>query len=200
MMDKWNASISGVSKLVCLLTVGALFVGCGEVRIPTGEGRQPIVIRRAGLPPPPPPPEPTIWWEGLTFDPSQDGRVALDVIEYQGWQTAHYLQLEDLLGKIPTYDLAEYERSDFAFLQQADLNGNGPQETFETGYFTDNNGSGGAFIAVRERGTIVKIFFRTDGQTFSSTGLTQNGILWTHCVNCSDFETIRWNGSDFTLN
>ncbi len=197
------APLTGLAKRagpICLLVMGTLLASCGEIRLPRGEGKEPLVIRRAGLPPPPPVPEPTIWWDGLTFDASKDGRVALDVIEFQGWQTAQYLQLEDLLGKIPTYDLAEFERSEFAFLQQADLNGNGPRETYEAGYFSGSDDVGGAFIVVREQGTVIKIFFRADGQEFSAAGLTQNGILWTHCMNCSDFETISWNGSEFVMN
>jgi hypothetical protein len=156
-------------------------------------------IRRAGLPPPLPPPEPTVWWEDLTFDPARDGRIALDVIDATGWASANYIQVEDLLGKIPTYDLAEFERSEFTLQGQADLNGNGPEETYEVGFFRSGDGASGSFLVVREQGAIVDIFSQDDGRDFSAIGSTQNAMLWTHCMNCSDFENLSWDGAKFVL-
>lgn len=211
-------------SIVTLLSICLIAASCGLVRLP-GSGPenesetrsrsdpneeqksdrrfQIPKIRRAGLPPPYVKPAATEWWVDLIFDPEIDGIDAPQVAAENGWSKAIFLETDDLLERIPTSDLVDFEDSDFGFSKNAELDGDGVQETFQVGvYRTGEPGTtqGGVFLYVFERGSIFRqVLSRPGPLAFSALIEARNGLLWSHCLECNDFETVVWTGKEFVL-
>lgn len=171
---------------------GKRLVWCGVVVIPVllvacqskSEDGQPI----------------TAWWYNINFEPTSAAVRGIDVhMIDDGWRRATVLDTTLLVSRIPRDDFQRFEASPLSFSLQADLDRDGVDEDFFVGVFETAQGERGSFVAIARNGRPVKHFEATGITGFSALMRGEGEVRWYRCMECGEFESIKWKGNSYVL-
>jgi len=91
------------------------------------------------------------------------------------------------------------EKSGLSFTLLTDIDGDTISEEFFVGVYETADGEKGRFVAVTRKGRILQ-HFKEGGSTGFSALLQGDGeVRWYKCVECGEFESIRWSGQSYIL-
>ncbi len=142
----------------------------------------------------------TAWWYAMSFEPVSSSVHGLDVNRFDSnWKLASTLDAKVLEDRIPATDFARYTDSGMSFALQDDLDGDGiPEEVF-VGVFSTRGGDGGRFVAITRDGQLIRYFSQSGPAGFSALLKYGDKVRWYKCLECGEFESIRWSGKSFFL-
>lgn len=144
---------------------------------------------------------PTVaWWYSINFQPKSDVAHGIDVRAIDGrWRHADALDVRGLEDRISRDDIGRFMTSHLSFSVKADLDGDGVVEEFFVGVFERASGEKGRFVAVT-RGRRPIQHFEEEGSTGFSALLQGDGeVRWYKCMECGEFESIKWTGQSYAL-
>ncbi|MGQ4658951.1 hypothetical protein [Lysobacter sp. F6437] len=166
------------------MSAALLAIGCG-----TTEGRQDADSTPLAA-----------WWYDMDFEPVSSSVHGIDVSRFDPtWKLASALDAKMLEGRIPPVDLARYTDSGMSFALQDDLDGDGMPEEVLAGVFSTRDGGGGRFVAITRDGQLVRHFSQPGPAGFSALLKYGDEVRWYKCLECGEFESIRWSGESFLL-
>jgi hypothetical protein len=140
------------------------------------------------------------WWTTIAFTPASTTVRGIDVktIDPQ-WRRAEALDTVMLRAHVSASDLRQLATSPTSFSTTADLDGDGVSEEFFVGVYENVDGQKGRFVAITRRGRPVQHFSEEGTAGFSALMRGDREVRWYKCVECNDFETIKWSGSSYVL-
>jgi len=142
----------------------------------------------------------TAWWVDIQFQPGPTKARGFDARSVdKNWTHISALDADMLKGRVPDQEIEAFRKSGFSFSLKSDLDGDGVQEDFFVGVYETNRGEHGRFVAIARNGRVVKHFAESGTASFSALQQGDGEVHWYKCMECSDFDTIRWSGEDFTL-
>jgi len=140
------------------------------------------------------------WWLTLDLEPRTTELNGLPIGEFNSnWQYAQYLDNADIKNKISAKDFEQFEQSSFSFTKAVDLNNNGVDEIFRVGVYKDKDEHQGIFLAILEKGKLVKVLSDSTKQNFSALLLDNGQLYWYRCMQCGDYEKLVSSGSSYFL-
>lgn len=140
------------------------------------------------------------WWLDLSVTPDKTELNDLNVrIFDKSWRYAIFLDETTLKKHINNKQLSELTTSNFILTSSIDLNRNKKKETLKVGVYEKDNGTGGIFLAIFEDSKLLKVFSDSSNKGFSAIIQSENNIRWYKCMNCGEYEIIRWNGRAYTI-
>ena len=140
------------------------------------------------------------WWLTLTINPEYSKLDNINVSEFRDdWSKAIYLDDALIKKKVNSAQYAEFKQSQFSHLLNLDLNKNNINETIKVGVFEKKNNKKGIFLAIFENNKLLKVFSDSTNKGFSTLLKYNNTLRWYKCMNCGDYESIKWNGKTFTI-
>lgn len=140
------------------------------------------------------------WWYDIEFTPVSDSVSGLAAHEIDArWQYASALTLEDLTERITAKEVDAFRESAFSFQTAADLDQDGIDELILTGVYADQDGAAGRFLAVLREGALAAKFAEGGGAGFSALLKVDGDVRWYKCMDCGEFETLRWTGESYVL-
>jgi hypothetical protein len=140
------------------------------------------------------------WWLGTTFTPTSTTVRGMDVRAIDArWRRADVLDTLALRRRVSQADVREFLASPLSFSLSADLDQDGVAEEFFVGVFEAADGRKGRFIAVTRGGRPVQHFAEEGAPGFSALLRGEREVRWYKCMECDDFESIKWTGSSYAL-
>ena len=135
------------------------------------------------------------WWLQQTYTPNHRVANGIAVKKYNpNWVGIRALSSKDLPSGQSANTLGK-----FRFVLRSDANGNGVAEAMSVGVYRDTQNQTGRYLAITERGRVLKTFSKPGMAGFSALLNTGRDIRWYFCMDCEDFETIVWTGDRFVL-
>ncbi len=113
------------------------------------------------------------------------------------WQHASTLDDPQFDRKITRSDLARHEG--FSFAVRVDLEGDGTYEDIFVGVFDTTSGRKGRFLAITRDGTLIQHFEYQGEAGFSALLALDDEVRWYMCMECGEFETLKWSGRSYVL-
>ncbi len=140
------------------------------------------------------------WWLDMSFTPDQETLNSVPVIQFsKDWKKAKLLSLEDLRGRISSSELGEFLASGFTFKQRLERNKSRARVDAYVGVYESHDGTKGRFLAILQDQTPIKVFREGAVPGFSALRADHNVLRWYRCMQCSDFDTLRWTGKAYVL-
>ncbi|MEE9395380.1 MAG: hypothetical protein V3V31_00060 [Methylococcales bacterium] len=140
------------------------------------------------------------WWYDIEFEADQTNIRGLDLnIFGKDWSRAKLLSADDLKGKITQRSLQTFLESDFRFENKMDLNSDSHMEDIVVGVYEKENSAKGKFLAIFKDAVPIAVMEAEGAAGFSALLIHQNRLRWYHCLECGDFETIVWTGTNYFL-
>lgn len=142
----------------------------------------------------------TPWWYDIGFKPASTSVHGIDVDEFDpAWTLASVLDSGRLEGRISAAEIAQFEDSKLSFSLQSDLDRDGTPEEFFVGVFRTETGDAGRFVAIASDGRLLRHFAQAGSPGFSALLDRDGEVRWYKCMECGEFETIRWTGDSYVL-
>jgi hypothetical protein len=140
------------------------------------------------------------WWLDMSFTPDQETLNGIPVAQFsKDWKKAKLLSVEDLMGRISDSELREFMRSGLTFKKQlAGKKNRAPVDAY-VGVYESQDAKRGRFLAIVHDKTPVKVFREGAVPGFSALRADHNVLRWYRCIQCSDFDTLRWTGKAYVL-
>lgn len=140
------------------------------------------------------------WWLTLSVEPHLTQLDGKELNSFNdNWLKAIYVDDAFIKQNVNTTNYNEFKKSHFNSSITLDLNNNKMPETIKVGVYKKKDGSKGIFLSIFEKDKILKVFTDSTNKGFSAL-LPHNGsIRWYKCMNCGDFETIKWSGKSFVI-
>lgn len=140
------------------------------------------------------------WWYAMSFEPASSSVHGIDVNRFDpNWKLASALDAKTLEDRIPATDFARYIDSGMSFALQNDLDGDGMLEEIFVGVFNTHDGDSGRFVAITRDGKPIRHFSQSGPAGFSALLKYGDEVRWYKCLECGEFESIRWSGESFFL-
>lgn len=140
------------------------------------------------------------WWLTLSIEPAHSQLDNVDVKLFSSdWAKAIFVDEVFLKANLTASQFAEFENSNFNNTLTLDLNKNSQPETVKVGVFKKQDGNKGVFLAIFENKKLLKVFTGSTKEGFSTLLKFNDTLRWYKCMNCGDFESIKWNGKSFVL-
>lgn len=135
------------------------------------------------------------WWMEQSYSPDQKVARGIPAKKYNpAWVGLRALSLADLPRDVRAHSLGK-----FTFVARADLNRNGIAETISVGVYRDVEDKTGRYLAITERGRVLKTFAKPGQTGFSALLRTRREVRWYFCMECEDFERLTWTGGTYVL-
>ncbi|WP_143814096.1 hypothetical protein [Novilysobacter spongiicola] len=115
------------------------------------------------------------------------------------WSSAAALDDDVLSKSVAAPDAKEFLQSPLAFSVEADLDGDGRSEDIFVGVFSTDTGTTGRFVAVTRDGELLQHFEHPGTPGFSALLEEGDELHWYKCMQCGEFETLRWSGGAYVL-
>ena len=145
------------------------------------------------------PPE-QAWWVDIVFDPTGEAVQGIPVKEIDPeWRKASVLEPAALDGRISKDEKAQFLASRMGFSLSADLDGDGAREEFVVGVYESADGAQGRFVLITKNGKPVQHFTESGTAGFSALLPSDDAVDWYKCMQCGEFEAIRWTGEGYAL-
>jgi len=140
------------------------------------------------------------WWMTIEF-PVTETKILTQSISKLNKNWVKATLLSDALLKQHTSQkqYQEFKNSKMQFQWALDMNNNGIKEQFYTGVYKDKNNQTGKFVAIFESNKLIKIFTRSGKPGYNALLRTKEQISWYQCMQCGEFEAIKWNGKTYGL-
>ena len=140
------------------------------------------------------------WWLDLsvTADKTELNNLNVRLFD-KSWRYAVFLDETTLKKHITNRQLSELTRSNFKLTSSIDLNKNMTKEIIKVGVYEKDNGTGGIFLAIFEDSKLLKVFSDSSNKGFSAILQNGNNIRWYKCMNCGEYELIRWNSRAYVI-
>lgn len=140
------------------------------------------------------------WWYDFELEP-RDGNVrGIPVDELDpDWIAASILDEGVLAQSVSRESLATYQSSGLRFAVTGDLDSDGIAEDAFVGTFEARDGSRGRFLAVAHEGRLVRHFLQAGDAGFSALLPVDGGVRWYTCLQCGEYELLRWSGGSYVL-
>lgn len=145
-------------------------------------------------------PAPVAWWLEQEFEPTQKKLQGLELNSFDAnWRRATIIDAELLRAVLSNKEFKEQERFDQQLSLTANLNGNRLPEDFVVGVYEANDGEQGRFLAIIEGDEVLEVFQHPGPTTYSGLLRKDDTVRWYKCMRCDNFDTIRWDGSNYVL-
>lgn len=140
------------------------------------------------------------WWMTIGLTPSSTAIRGIDVkaIDPQ-WRRAATIDTVMIRAHVSESDMRELATSPMSFTTTADLDGDGVAEDFFVGVYETADGRKGRFVAITRGGRPVHHFAEEGTPSFSALLRGDREVRWYKCMECSEFDTIKWSGSSYVL-
>lgn len=140
------------------------------------------------------------WWYAMSFEPVSSVVRGIEVHRFDSnWKLASALDAKMLEDRVPATDFARYTDSGMSFALQEDLDGDGTPEEVFVGVFSTRDGDSGRFVAVTRNGQLIRHFPQSGPTGFSALLKDGDEVRWYKCLECGEFDSIRWSGQTFFL-
>lgn len=140
------------------------------------------------------------WWYAMSFEPAAGSAHGIDAERFDpAWNRVSALESQMLEGRISTDDLVRFQDSGLSFSFEADLDGDRVPEEVFVGVFSTLDGDSGRFVAVSRDGRLLQHFTQTGSTGFSALLEYEDEVRWYKCLECGEFESIRWSGRSYVL-
>lgn len=138
------------------------------------------------------------WWYGAIFEPASTVVKGIPVSRFDpAWVRASTLDETQFDHQIRKEDLAGL--GNFSFELQSDLDKDAAGEKIFVGVFETDTGSKGRFLAVTRDGTLLQHFEYRGEAGFSALMAGTDEVRWYMCMECGEFETLKWSGRSYVL-
>ena len=140
------------------------------------------------------------WWVTASFTPTSTTVRGIEARAIDPhWQRADALDTLILRRHVSPDDLREFLASPLSFSLTADLDRDRAPEQFFVGVYETSDGRKGRFVAVTRGGRPLQ-HFADEGETgFSALLRAENEVRWYKCMECGEFESIKWTGRSYVL-
>lgn len=140
------------------------------------------------------------WWLNLSIEPDKTALNNINITTYnKNWQYAVFLDDKFIKTQVTNQQFTELKNSNFKLSLNKDFNGNKINETIKVGIYLDHKNTKGIFLAVFENTKLIKVFTDSTNKGFSALIIDNNNIRWYKCMNCGEYEEIRWNGKSYII-
>jgi hypothetical protein len=140
------------------------------------------------------------WWYDLKLTPNTTVVGGIRVTTFdKNWEKAAVLSKAAFAERLPAADYQSLLKSPFVFELSANLDGDKLREKFFVGVYKTKQENEGRFVAITKNGKLVQYFTEEGVPGFSALLLTHNTLRWYKCMECGEFETIRWDGRAYIL-
>ncbi|WP_230970347.1 hypothetical protein [Nitrogeniibacter aestuarii] len=145
---------------------------------------------------PPAPAEPlTAWWLTLHLDANDQQVAGIPISQLNpAWSGASELTLKKLEAIVSDTELKALTNTQLRLSASADLNGDGAPERYLVGVYRTPAGQTGRFLLALT-GNTPQAHMVTDRSeaAFSALELSGNTMNWYKCLQCGEFEVVRWS-------
>lgn len=140
------------------------------------------------------------WWVSETFTPSEANIKGIPVTQIMpDWKLALLVNEDYLEERLSESQFRDIQKSKLKFDLQINLDDTANEETVVVGVYEASSGEKGKFIAIFRDSKFIKLFSDAGDAGYSSIFLEGNQIRWYKCMECGDFDSILWTGSDYVL-
>jgi hypothetical protein len=140
------------------------------------------------------------WWYNMEFTPTATSIHGVDVHTIDAdWKRATALDASMLKGRVSEDEIRKFGKSPLSFSVVADVNGDGVPEVIFVGVYEATGGQKGRFVAITQKGKLLQRFKESTTRGFSALQLGDKEVRWYKCMECGEFESIRWGGESFIL-
>lgn len=142
----------------------------------------------------------TAWWVKTEFIPSSTSILGMPLTRFRpDWVKAQRLHKDYMETQISGAEHEALINSKLTFDLKHSLDDDPEQERFIVGVYESSSGDKGRFMAVLEDESVVKVFEYPGLAGYSALLLMDGGVYWYKCMECDDFDTLEWTGSDYRL-
>lgn len=140
------------------------------------------------------------WWLNLSVKPDKTVLNNINITSYnKSWLFAIFLDDKFIKTQITNQQFTELKNSNFKLSLNNDFNGNKINEAVKVGVYLNNKNVKGIFLAIFESSKLRKVFTDSTNKGFSALIKDNNNIRWYKCMNCGEYEEIRWNGKHYII-
>lgn len=140
------------------------------------------------------------WWYTIEFKSTSTIVHGFDLRNIdENWKLAAALDITLLKGRIPEDDIQHFENSSLSFSLISDVDGDGLPEELFVGVYETNESEKGRFVAITRKGQVLEHFKERGNSGFSALLQADGEIRWYKCMECGEFESIRWSDGSFIL-
>lgn len=140
------------------------------------------------------------WWYNLEVEPRSGVVRGIPIGEFDpGWVAASILEEEELARHQVTDGIAVYRNSGLSFAVTRDLDRDGNGEEVFVGTYETRSGTRGRFLAVSNEGRLLRHFVHPGSAGFSALLPVRDAVRWYKCLECGEYELLRWNGDAYAL-
>ena len=140
------------------------------------------------------------WWYDLEVEPQSDEVRGIPIREFDtDWAAATTLGDGELTQAGPPGGIADLRNSGLAFVAVQDLDRDGIAEEIFVGTYETRAGSRGRFLAVSSGGRLLRHFEHPGSAGFSALLPVGDELRWYKCLECGEFELLRWSGGAYVL-
>lgn len=140
------------------------------------------------------------WWYDFELDPGDFQVHGIPVSEFDpNWTAATVLDDEKLGRRVPGGALETFQDSGLRLVVTEDLDLDGVGEEAFVGTYQLADGTRGRFLAVSREGRLIRHFEQAGSAGFSALLPVGDGVRWYKCLECGEFELLRWSGGAYVL-
>lgn len=140
------------------------------------------------------------WWYDHEFTPLGVEVRGIPIREFdRGWRAVMALGEDGLANRISANRLADYQRSGVSFMVAQDLDLDGADEEVFVGTYETRDGTRGRFLAVSSEGRLRQHFAQSGTAGFSALLPVGDSVRWYKCLECGEYELLRWTGESYVL-
>ena len=140
------------------------------------------------------------WWYTIEYEPRTTTVHGVDVGTFdKDWKYAASLDANQLKGRISEDDIKKFNQSTLSFSLMTDLDNDGVPENFFVGVYESIGGEKGRFVAITRNGQVLQRFKESGTSGFSALLQIDGEVRWYKCMECGEFESLRWSGHSFIL-
>lgn len=140
------------------------------------------------------------WWLNISIDPNKTVLNNINITSYnKNWRHAVFLDNKLIKTQVTNPQFTELKNSNFKLTLNKDVNDNNIKETIKVGVYLNNKNVKGIFLAAFENSKLLNVFTDSSNKGFSALIELNNSIRWYKCMNCGEFDEIRWNGKSYII-
>lgn len=179
---------SGITKVVAAPFLAAALGACASSTPSPGRIGEPGTLPDAA------------WWYDLQVEPRSGEVRGIPIGEFDtDWAAATTLEDGELTRAGAAGGVADLRNSGLAFVAAQDLDRDGIAEEVFVGTYETRDGSRGRFLAVSSGGRVLRHFVHPGSAGFSALLPVGDGVRWYKCLECGEFELLRWSGGAYVL-
>lgn len=140
------------------------------------------------------------WWleNEYTANVKKVGNLDVSTIN-KDWQSLAVFDFDFFENKLNRVDYRFLKNSQLSFTVSADIDNNSIKEKFVVGTYTTQQKESGRFVLILRDDKVLNYFTHPGFSGFSGLYQQDNEIRWYKCLECSDYDTIKWTGSHYVL-